>query len=71
MPTERMHLVINGQDEDFDFSATVGELLDSLRLARQRIAVELNGALVPRASYDETPLNEGDKVEIVTFVGGG
>ena len=66
-----MRLVINGENEDLDFSATVGELLDSLRLARQRVAVEVNGALVPRASYDSTALNDGDQVEIVTFVGGG
>lgn len=50
---------------------TMQQLLSSLDLARQRVAVEINGELVQRDSYRATRLSDGDRVEIVTFVGGG
>lgn len=52
-------------------STTVAELLSELHLEGKRIAVELNREIVPRTAYDSTPLNSGDVVEIVHFVGGG
>jgi sulfur carrier protein len=65
-----MRLVINGQSEEIDVE-TMHDLLNSLDLARQRVAVEINGELVTRGAYASTRLSEGDRIEIVTFVGGG
>lgn len=50
---------------------SVADLLASLGLGEQRVAVERNGDVVPRASHAEVNLESGDAVEVVTFVGGG
>ena len=50
---------------------TVAALLDSLGLGNQRVAVERNGGVVPRAQHARVNLENGDTVEVVTFVGGG
>ena len=52
-------------------NTTVAELLDSLNLPRQRVAVEVNLRLVPRELHAEHLLREGDQLEVVTLVGGG
>ncbi len=52
-------------------SATVAALLAELELGAQRVAVEVNGSVVPRAEHADHLLAEGDTVEVVTFVGGG
>lgn len=49
----------------------MASLLASLELAPEKVAVERNGALVPRATFASTGLREGDSVELVTLVGGG
>ena len=66
-----MQLVINGQEKDLKSSATIAQMLKELDITGSHIAVALNFQVVPRSSYDQTPLNEGDKVEIVHAVGGG
>ena len=50
---------------------TVSELLSHLAIDSRRVAVELNLAVLKRATFDTTMVNEGDEVEIVNFVGGG
>lgn len=50
---------------------TVAEYLASIQYDAKRIAVEVNGDIVPKAKYSETVLQDGDRVEIVSFVGGG
>ncbi len=52
-------------------SPTVTALLAQLELAGQRVAVEVNGEVVPRADHAAHALQDGDQVEVVTFVGGG
>jgi sulfur carrier protein len=67
-------LLINGQNREFaDLPApsTLQRLVESLSLKSDRIAIELNGNIVTRAQWLATPLNDGDKLEIVHFVGGG
>ncbi len=67
-----MKISVNG--EAFDTAPevrTVGELLCSLGLCDQRVAVEHNRMILPKASYAETKINEGDALEILSFVGGG
>lgn len=69
-----MKLLINGQLREFAdlaVGATVQDLLNTLSLKADRIAVEHNGSIVSRTAWTATPINEGDKFEIVQFVGGG
>ena len=49
----------------------MASLLEQLGMKRDRVAVELNRSIVPREKWDETGLSEGDRLEIVHFVGGG
>jgi len=65
-----MKITINGQEQSCD-SATLAQLIEHLGMKQDRVAVELNREIVPRAKWEETNLSEGDKLEIVHFVGGG
>ena len=64
-------LNLNGEDRRFEESLTVAELIRSLQIKASSIAVEVNRVIVPRSSHESHRLKEGDRVEIVTFVGGG
>jgi len=66
-----MQLVVNGEEQQVGPSTTVKQLLASLGLADTLVAVERNEEVVPRAQHESTELNEGDRVEVVHFVGGG
>jgi len=67
-----MDLTINGEAKTLNHdSMTIIELLKALGLGERRVAVEQNRAIVPRARHGSTPVNEGDVIEIVSFVGGG
>ncbi|KAA0208647.1 sulfur carrier protein ThiS [bacterium] len=66
-----MHITVNGQLREVPEGTTLKALVDMLALKGDRIACERNLEVVPRAKYAETRLAEGDKLEIVTFVGGG
>ena len=61
---------VNGEMMDMD-GRTVAELLEKLDTSSQRVAVEVNEERVPRATYGEAVLKDGDSVEVVRFVGGG
>ena len=66
-----MKLIINGEDREFNSVATVSDLLAQLGMKSDRVAVELNRELAPRERWTSIPLKDGDKLEIVHFVGGG
>jgi sulfur carrier protein len=67
-----MNVRINGEARALgDAPHSVAALLEGLALAGKRVAVELNGEIVPRSRYAETPLADGDRLEIVGAVGGG
>ena len=67
-----MELSINGEQKDIEMNQpTVASLIRELALSSSRVAVELNGTLVRNSMRDDTTLQEGDRVEIVTLVGGG
>lgn len=71
-----MNLHINGEARTFADPAppdafTLAALIESLGMKPDRVAVELNRDIVPRERWPETPLNDGDSLEIVHFVGGG
>jgi thiazole synthase len=66
-----MQVTINGRPQDVREVRSVGELLRHLGIPPIRVAVERNEELVPRSEYDTTALQDGDRLEIVAFVGGG
>lgn len=66
-----MRLTINGESSDFEASLTVNELLGQMGLDPAKVAVERNREIVPKSTYLDTPLGDGDKLEIVHFIGGG
>jgi thiamine biosynthesis protein ThiS len=66
-----MKLQINGEVRDFSSPLSLGSLVEQLGMKQDRVAVELNRNIVPREQWPETPLGEGDRLEIVHFVGGG
>lgn len=66
-----MQLRINGEQRDFPDGLTLAALVEHLGMKSDRVAVELNLEIVPRANWQATQLKDGDKLEIVHFVGGG
>ena len=64
-------LSVNGSERSIAPGTNVALLLEALELAGKRVAVERNGEIVPRSRYGNTPLAEGDQLEIVVAVGGG
>ena len=66
-----MKISVNGTERDVADGLTSAQLIQQLNLKTDRIATERNLSVVPKAKYAETTLVEGDKLEIVTFVGGG
>ena len=65
-----MDITLNGARHTTD-APTLAALVRELDLAGKRIAVERNGEIVPRSRYDDTPLADGDRLEVVGAVGGG
>ena len=65
-----MKLVINGEEKS-GAAADVAALIAELGMKGDRVAVELNREIVPRPSWAQAALHDGDKLEIVHFVGGG
>ena len=66
-----MRLQINGDEKPFADGLSLAGLIDELGMKSDRVAVELNREIVARAQWGETILHDGDKLEIVHFVGGG
>ena len=65
-----MRLMINGDERDYA-AGTLEALIEALGMKSDRVAVELNREIVPRADWSATALKDGDRLEIVHFVGGG
>lgn len=66
-----MQVYVNGESLELAAVPTVRNLLEQLDLVRPQVAVEVNQQLVPRRDHDFWQLHEGDRIEIVTLVGGG
>jgi len=66
-----MRLVINGEEKEFADLDNLVTLVERLGMKGDRVAVELNREIVPRTEWSGTALREGDRLEIVHFVGGG
>jgi sulfur carrier protein len=66
-----MTIQVNGQSRQIADGASVSQLLIELGVSQPHVAVELNLQVVPRAQHSATALREGDRLEVVTLVGGG
>lgn len=62
-------ITLNGKESKT--YANLNELLEENKFRRELIAVEINGEIISKADYDTTPINDGDIVEVVHFMGGG
>jgi thiamine biosynthesis protein ThiS len=66
-----MKIQVNGEQRSIVDGANVAELLRELGVTAPHVAVELNLEVVPRANHADTKLHDGDRLEVVTLVGGG
>ncbi len=66
-----MKVHVNGELKELPDGATVARLVEVLALGGTRVAVEVNKELIVKKAWDAHVLKEGDRVEVVTFVGGG
>ncbi len=66
-----MDVIVNGEPRDFAAGETLASLVAALELESQRIAIEVNEEIVPRSRYASLRLKAGDRVEVVTAIGGG
>lgn len=66
-----IHIHVNGEPHTISSGSTVTGLLNRLEIRPDRVAVEVNLQIVDRLSFDRQALQEGDRVEIISFIGGG
>lgn len=66
-----MRIFLNGKPHELADQSTVAALIDELQLAGKRLAVELNGEILPRSEYSDMQLSQNDQLEIVHAIGGG
>lgn len=67
----QINIQLNGETREVAASVDLARLLELFSLPSQRVAVELNGTVIRRADWPETGVNDGDRIEVVHFVGGG
>ena len=66
-----MEITLNGETKRIEAEVTLDRLLDLFSLPRQRVAIEHNREVVSRGEWPATIVNDGDRIEVVHFVGGG
>ena len=66
-----MHITVNGEPREVADGHSVASLLADLGIPAERVAVELNLMVVDRQTFRGTPLRDGDRVEVIGFIGGG
>lgn len=69
--TQDVHIQVNGEQRAAAIGATVADLLRELDIRPDRVAVELNLEILDKREYEKRNLQEGDRVEIISFIGGG
>ena len=62
---------LNGDSYEINYGTNLNELLNKLKIEKNKVAIEVNGKIVERKKYQNLILNKNDKVEIVHFIGGG
>lgn len=71
MIQRHISLTVNGKARDLPAGSTIASMLEAIEIDRRMVAVAHNGEVVPRATYDNVALHEGDSLEVVRMVGGG
>jgi len=66
-----VRITLNGAPREFPAALTFAQLLDQLDLGGKRLAIERNGEIVPRSTFGDSRLADGDRIEVVIAVGGG
>jgi thiamine biosynthesis protein ThiS len=66
-----VRVLINGEEKGLPGPISVSDLLDRFELPSQRVAIELNKIVIRKSNWTETLVNDGDRIEVVHFVGGG
>ena len=66
-----MHIQVNGEDREIAEGSSVSSLLEELELPGDRVAVEINLKIIDRGEFDTHVLHKDDRVEILSFIGGG
>jgi len=66
-----MKLILNGFEREFPHTLSLAELVEQLGMTANRVAAELNREIISRDQWSSTKLREGDRLELVHFVGGG
>ena len=66
-----INVLLNGETREIPAEINLDRLLELFSLPSQRIAIELNKSVIRRADWPQTVVSDGDKVEVVHFVGGG
>ncbi|MCC5812516.1 MAG: sulfur carrier protein ThiS [Ectothiorhodospiraceae bacterium] len=66
-----MQIIVNGKTRELPERSTAADLVEQLELTGRRIAMEVNGDVLPRSRYADYRFNGGDRVEIVHAIGGG
>jgi sulfur carrier protein len=66
-----MQLFVNGEPKSCTDPSSLSQFIEQMGMKGDRVAVELNREIVPRAHWESTQLHDGDRLEIVHFVGGG
>ena len=64
-------MIVNGREMSFEVSITIDDLLNKLNLSKDKVVVELNLEIISKEEYSTRLINHEDKIEIVSFVGGG
>lgn len=64
-------MIVNGKEMNFEENITIDELLNKLNLSKDKVVVELNLEIICKEEYSTRLINHEDKIEIVSFVGGG
>ena len=68
---DALQIQVNGEPRDCRSGSTVGDLLRELEIKTERVAVELNQEILDRKDFELRNLKQGDRVEILSFIGGG
>ena len=68
---QAIRILVNGAERRFEAPPTVAQFLDALELTGKRLAIERNGEIVPRSTFADARLADGDRIEVVVAVGGG
>lgn len=68
---DAIQVQVNGEPRGLRTGTTIGDLLRELAITTERVAVELNLEILDRKDFDRRDLQEGDRVEILSFIGGG